>query len=272
MADKNNKKSAVSAPAKKRHILRNVLIVVLLIIIAGAVAFYYLYLSGGIASTALSIAQNPSQLNSILLQQFNQSKEITAGYRGEIEGNVTLPSGDPFIHAPINIAVSKYYNDTRAVISIQRAGYLGANLTNATFVVISKDNGKNLTVCNNELNASYVCRNNTGNSTLQTMLNLLYISKISGTNATSVYPTWVGQQCWMITGHTTLTSPTFAELILSSNITVPTYYHVCVSPSTYMPVSIEIAMQGSNGNEVFLLLNRTYITQSSSESNVTELP
>jgi flagellar basal body-associated protein FliL len=276
MADKKNKegkKDANTVPAKRSHVVRNVLLTLLIIIIVGAVVFYYLYLSNGIATTALEAAQNPSQLNSILMQKFNQTPEISASYVGVLGGNVMLPSGDPFLIAALDVNVSKYQNDTRVKLSINDSLIFTSTFSNFNYVIISKNNSQSMTTCRDLNNSGYVCNNNTRNSTLTSLLNLFGITKVQDTHISSAYPTFYeGKPCWMTTGNTTINSTQIARLIQSSNTDILTYFNVCIPAASYVPVEINATMYGSNGDMLFIFLHNTHYTQTSSEANVTALP
>ena len=270
---KKNTKQNNNAPARKSHMIRNAVLVVLVAILAGAAAFYYIYLSGGIANAVLAAVQNPSQLNSILMQKFSQSNEMAVSYTGTIKGNVTLPSGDPHVNALFDIHVVKHYNDTRFIVSINGAGYISSNLTNLSVVAISKNNEKSIVACYNANDTGYICQNVTGSSLQTTLLSIFNITKISNTNINEVKPSYAdGQPCWVITGDTMLTSRSLAQVLGSNSNDVLMAFDTCLSPTFYVPLYASMTMVGLNGNSLVIFVSGLNVTQATSESNVTALP
>ncbi len=234
-------------------------------------AFYYLYLSGGIANVVLESATNSSRLSGAMLQKFNTYKEIGMSYNGTITGNVILQNGDPYIYAVFNISMEKYYNDTRITFTMQHSMLL-TGVSSLSAVIISEDNGSTVYACYDENNTGYAC-NATGGSALYALKHLTRIFGITGfsnTTISNVAPSlYDGQACWRVNGTTTINSK-FLDGLLGAK--PDTSFYACISPTYYTPLSLEVFMTGNQSTSLFINMYNLTVTNATSEAQVTTLP
>lgn len=262
--------NAEKTVSRKGHLLRNMFLGGVLVIVIAAGAFYYLYLSGGIANAALQAMSNPSNLTALIQQKIGATKELNLGYLGSLRTNVTLPAGDPIVTVPFNVGLLKYYNDTRITVSISGAQDLG--IRNFSAVGISMNGGSTAYVCYNIGNAGYTCAKTSSNSLFVTLTDLtkfFNISQISNFKVSQVSPSFYnGTSCWFLSGNGTLV---FATSWLNSR-SAYARFSTCLSSAYYVPLYLNADLLPQNGSAINVTLRSVNITQATNQAGVTTLP
>ncbi len=259
MAKANASDAGMPTTAKKRHVGRYIGLGILAIVIIGGVYFYYAFLSGGIATVAFQAGQNPSTLGPAILQKINSNPELTLSYVGSI--NFT---SDP----PFHLSFMKYHNDTRVTLTLNDFPHIG----NFSAVGISINNGTTVYVCYQSDKQGYRCYRSKGSPTdiLKNLSNQFGASNLGNSNVSikSISPSYYnGMPCFQISGGGKIYGS--SEFFNNSAILS---FNGCFSSKLYVPLQANATLAPSNGGHIYITLQATNVSQSSTDSKVTSLP
>ncbi len=252
---------ATGVAKRKRHTGRYIGLAIFVILVLGGTYFYFTFLSGGIASTAISAAQNPSSFKSTVLQKINSNPQLALNYTGSI----TFGQDPPF-----TFSFLKYLNDTRVMMSVSDF----PNIGNLSATGVSLDNGSTVYLCYDRNASGYKCAMGAGTETqivdqIAASFNISNISNLGNAAVKSVSPSYYnGQPCWFATGTGVIYGGLGAFGQGNSNVT----FSACVSPSLYVPYNATVVITPQAGNTITIALRSIGISLNTTYSEVASLP